>query len=81
MSVTISDETLEALHATPEDVWQGLAVWLYQQEKISLGRAAELCGMSQWDLEQMLAARGVYSLYGPQDLEQDLDTVRGIPTG
>jgi len=34
------------------------AIALYQQEEISLGRAAEMAGITRWELMRLLQARG-----------------------
>jgi predicted HTH domain antitoxin len=55
-----------------------LAVVLYQREKLSLGRAAQLAGMKKFEFNSLLAVRGIPMHYGLKELEQDLATARSL---
>ncbi|MCS6831883.1 MAG: UPF0175 family protein, partial [bacterium] len=46
MSLVIPDEVLQAARMTEEEMKLELAVLLFQKEKLTLGQAAELAGMS-----------------------------------
>lgn len=48
-----------------------LVLELYREELVSLGKAAELCGLSLSDFMQFSAARQVPLHYGKGELEQD----------
>lgn len=51
-----------------------LALLLYAQEGISLGRGAELAGLSREEFKSLLAARGVERrLYAPDPVDVDAD--------
>lgn len=54
-----------------------LAISLYAQEILSLGKAAELAGLSRLELNDVLAKRGVPMHYGQDDLSADLTYARG----
>ncbi len=69
---------LEVLHATrmrPQELVAELAVVLYEQGKLSLGKARELSGMTVWSFQQMLGLRGIPVHYGVEEYEQDLETL------
>ena len=53
-------------------VRESLAVELYRDGKISLGKAAEIAKMSKWEIFELLAAKKVPLQYYPEDLEQDI---------
>jgi len=53
-----------------------LAVSLYAQEILSLGKAAELAGVPRLELNDALAKRGVPMHYTPEDLSNDLAYAR-----
>jgi predicted HTH domain antitoxin len=53
-----------------------LAVALYAQNVLSLGKAAEFAGVSRLDLNDILAKRGVSMHYGQNDLVEDLAYAR-----
>jgi predicted HTH domain antitoxin len=48
------------------------AVAAYSSQQVSLGRAAEIGGLSPWDLLAHLAATGVSMQYGVEEFEEDL---------
>ena len=48
------------------------AVSAYSQQQVSLGRAAEIAGVSPWDLLAHLASAGVKLQYGVEEFEEDL---------
>jgi predicted HTH domain antitoxin len=54
--VTTIQEELDT--ELPDHVTIDEAIALYLTERCSLGRAAELAGVTQWELERILAERG-----------------------
>lgn len=59
-------------------VRESLAVELYRDGKISLGKAAEIAKMSKWEIFELLAAKKVPLQYYPEDLEQDIETLKKV---
>jgi len=49
-----------------------LAVSLYAQDILGLGKAARLAELSRWEMNQILAKRRVPTHYGPEELAEDL---------
>jgi predicted HTH domain antitoxin len=49
-----------------------LAVALYAQQILSLGKAAEFAGISRWELEAILTKRNISMHYTAEDLAEDL---------
>ena len=82
MSVTleIPDDVSAALRLPPPELKTRLqlelAVSLYAQQILSLGKAAELAGLSRWELNDLLARRGVPMHYSEGDLTEDLAYAR-----
>ena len=57
------------------------AVGRYVLGELSLGKAAEVAGMSRWEFEGVLREAGFEALYGPRtadQLEAELDTARSL---
>ena len=55
-----------------------LALELYREDKISLGRAAELCQMAIERFMEFSARHNVPLHYGNQDLEEDRRTLERL---
>jgi predicted HTH domain antitoxin len=56
-----------------------LALELYREGSVSLGRAAELCGVSQAEFMQFAAEREVSLHYTLDDLQQDREFIERLP--
>jgi predicted HTH domain antitoxin len=57
----------------PENATLDEAIELFLADKCSLGRAAELVGVTRWDIQQELASRGIsIEIYSNQSVE-DMD--------
>ena len=77
MTVTLEvpDEVTQALRLPrPEAearLLLELAVGLYSQRLLPLGKAAHLAGLSRWEFEDVLARRGIPMHYTEEDLAHD----------
>jgi len=58
---------------------RSLAVELYREGRLSLGKAAELAGTkSKWEMLMLLSERGVPLDYTANDAEKDLQTLKSV---
>ena len=58
---------------------RSLAVELYREGRLSLGKAAELAGIkSKWEMLMLLSERGVPLDYTADDAEKDLMTLEVV---
>lgn len=82
MSSTISIEVpLDVIHATrmtPQELRRELAVYLFQQKRLSFGKAREMAGMTVWTFQQLLGSRGISIHYDIEDYEEDLATLKEL---
>lgn len=78
MSLVISDEILQATHMTADELMQEIAVLLYQREKLTLGQASRLAGMSQLRFQHLLASRQIPVHYDGAEFDADLRMLRGL---
>ncbi|MBE0541320.1 MAG: UPF0175 family protein [Verrucomicrobia bacterium] len=82
MSITLElpNNIHEALHVSPEETEKRLrlelAVALYAQRMLGLGKAAELAGLDRFDMNDVLAERAIPMHYGQKELEEDLAYAR-----
>ena len=68
----IPAKTLEQLQLTPAELLIELAVHLYDTEKLTMGQAKKLAGLTQIEFQKEMAKRDVYIKYDIEDLETDL---------
>jgi predicted HTH domain antitoxin len=72
-SVKISESEM------PDFIKRTLAIELYREGKLSLGKAAELAGArNKWEMLTLLDKSGVPINYTIEDIEKDLDTLERI---
>jgi predicted HTH domain antitoxin len=75
--LTIPKDILESSRLSVDELKQELAVSLYAQGRLSIGKARELAGMSLVAFRHLLAARQIPPHYGEEGLEEDLETLDG----
>jgi len=65
--------TLKRLLVKAVQAWKvDYALKLYQEEKISIGKAAEMAGVSIWEIGDILVNRRIPIRMGRGELEEDL---------
>jgi len=52
-----------------------LAIELYREGKVSLGKAAEIVGVSKWEMMEILASKNIPIQYDVEDLKKDIKTL------
>jgi len=72
MSLIISDEIVAASGWSEDELLLELVLLLFQQEKISLGKAARLLHLSQIRFQKILAERGINLHYDVSELREDI---------
>jgi predicted HTH domain antitoxin len=82
MSITLDlpNNIHEALHVTPAEAEARLklelAVALYAQKALSLGKAAEIAGLGVLDFNDVLAERQIPMHYGEKEFAEDMAYAR-----
>lgn len=76
MSLVISDEVLQAAKMTEAELMREVAVMLFQQERITLGRASKMAGINQIEFQKLLASRNICIHYDVAEYEADLKSLR-----
>jgi predicted HTH domain antitoxin len=76
MTIELPDQELGSLKLTGEQARLSLAVGLYTERKVTLGRAAKIAGIPYTEFMQELGKYGVCVNYTMEDLLQDITTVR-----
>jgi predicted HTH domain antitoxin len=78
ISIEIPREVIHTTRMTPEELRRELAVYLFQQGRLSFGKAREMADMTAWAFQQLLGARGIPVHYDVEDYEQDLITLKEL---
>ena len=72
----VPQDILDSARLTISEARTELAIHLYSQGRLSIGKARELASMSLWEFRQLLAARRIAPHYDEHDLDQDIATLR-----
>jgi predicted HTH domain antitoxin len=76
MSLLISDELVKASGLSEAELLQELVLLLFQREKLSLGKASRILGMTQLEFQSLLASRDLYIHYDVEDLHEDVKNLQ-----
>lgn len=76
--IEIPREIIHATRMTPEELRRELAIHLFQQGKLSFGKAREMAGMTVWAFQQLLGSRDIPIHYDLEDHETDRSTLKEI---
>ena len=72
----IPQDILDSARLTVPELKVEMAVYLYAQGRLSIGKARELAGLSLWEFRQLLAWRRISPHYDETELDQDVATLR-----
>ena len=72
IALEIPREVIHATRMKPEELKCELALSLFQQGKLSFGKAREMVGMTAWAFQQLLGSREIPVHYDIIDYEDDL---------
>ncbi len=78
ISIEIPREVAHAARMTPQELKRELAIYLYQQGRLSFGKAREMAGMTVWAFQQLLASREISIHYDVEDYEEDLRALKEL---
>jgi predicted HTH domain antitoxin len=76
--VEVDQDILDSARLTPSELKVEMAVHLYEQGRLSVGKARELADMTLWEFRQLLASRRISPHYGETDLDEDVATLREL---
>ena len=74
----VPQEILDSARLTPSELKVEMALHLYAQRRLSIGKARELAGLTLWEFRQLLASRRIPPHYNEVDLEEDVATQREL---
>ena len=78
ITIQLPQDVLDSARLSVAELKLELAVSLYQQGRLSLGKARELAGISLWQFRQVLAARRIPPHLQPEDVDADAETLRRL---
>jgi len=77
-TIEVPQEILDSARLTVDELKVEIAIYLYAQGRLGIGKARELAGMSLWEFRQLLASRRIPPHYDETDLQEDMATLREL---
>jgi predicted HTH domain antitoxin len=71
----IPGDILDSARLTVPELKVELAITLYAQRRLSIGKARELAGLTLWEFRQLVASRRIPPHYDVDDLDEDITTL------
>lgn len=78
MTIQVADHLVAGLNLTEDQIKFALALGFYIDDRVSLGKAAELAGISKSAFLDELGKRRIPVRYDLEDLANDLKTIAAI---
>lgn len=74
----IPRDILDSARLTVPELKIELAIYLYAQGRLSVGKARELADVTLWEFRQLLASRRISPHYDVADLDEDIATLHEL---
>ena len=78
MSVVIPDDLVQASGLSEAELFQEIVLMLFEQKKISIGKASHLLGMNLIQFQHLIASREICIHYDSDDLKADVATLKRL---
>ncbi len=78
IAIEIPREIIHVTRMKPSELKQELAIHLFQQGKLSFGKARQLADMSVWVFQQLLGSRGIPMHYDMENYAEDMAALKEI---
>ncbi|MEW6498180.1 MAG: UPF0175 family protein [Cyanobacteriota bacterium] len=75
MSLVISDEVLQTIQMSENELLTEIAILLFEQERFTLGQASRFAKMSQLQFQRLLASRQIPLHYDIAELTEDVKSL------
>ena len=78
MTFTIPDTVLAETKISSDELRIELAVYLYEKQRLSIGKARKVAGLNLIEFQKELAKRDIYLHLSIGDLETDLKNLNSL---
>ncbi len=77
-AVPIPQKIVETARTSPEDFYREIAVFLYEEQHVTLAQAARIAQMDRVAFQQLLASRGVDIHFTIDEYEHDVAVLKSL---
>jgi predicted HTH domain antitoxin len=76
ITIEIPDRIAQSAELTEAELLREVAVLLFQQERVTLSKAAQIANMHSFEFQKLLASRKIAVHYGMEDYQADVTSLR-----
>jgi len=76
--IKVPEDILTATRMTPDEISAECAIHLFENGKLSMGKAKKLAGMTLWEFQNFLASKKIPIHYGVAEYKEDIATLRRL---
>ncbi|MDY7013778.1 MAG: UPF0175 family protein [Cyanobacteriota bacterium] len=76
MNITLPEELLQVSQMSEAELMCEIAIMLFEQGRISLGKGAQLARMHKIDFQTLLASRDICVHYDLEDYQTDVERLK-----
>ena len=76
MSVTISNEVLQTVELSEDEMLKEIAIMLFEQERFTLAQASRFAQLNQLEFQKILANRQISLHYDITELREDVNSLQ-----
>ena len=77
-AISIPQKIVETARTSPEDFYREIAVFLYEEQHVTLAQAARIAQMDRVAFQQLLASRGVDIHFTIDEYEHDVAVLKSL---
>lgn len=78
MTIKISDQLINQIGMTNQELMLELAIMLFQEEKVTLALASQVANLHQMPFQKELAKRKIPIHYGIEEFDEDMKTLEKL---
>ena len=78
MNITIPDTYFESARISEPELYQEIALLLFQKDKLTLAQASRLAQMNRLQFQHFMSSRNVSVHYDVKDFESDIQTLKRL---
>jgi predicted HTH domain antitoxin len=78
MTLTIPDDILGQIHISSTDLRVEIAVYLYEKQRLSIGKARKLAGLNLIQFQKELSKRDIYLHLDVTEIDKELQNLNQL---
>jgi predicted HTH domain antitoxin len=78
MTLTIPDDILGQIHISSTDLRVEIAIYFYEKQRLSIGKARKLAGLSLIQFQKELSKRNIYLHLDANEIDKELQNLNQL---